>query len=578
MLKNDYPMESYLHASLTEVVSAAHNAMRVFAKRNLALAMQNAPDKTTTASVDMVAELEARSNSIVSLRDIQRVLHLFDYFLRDIQNVGGVSMKKEEQFRRSMLLAVGLVYYLKLDRVSRLEFVQMINALPTEADEMIDLEGALVDAMNETMQGTEIPAGIAITRGLKENVFATISCLFARVPLLIVGPPGTSKTLAVNIVADNANGSDSTNPYFRPRPRLDLFHYQCSKLSTSREIANVFDKAQQRQNRVDRDKHVCAVFMDEAGLADERRESLKVLHYLLEGHMSARPDVGFVAISNHVLDAAKSNRCVMLMRPEPDDEEMQSIASGILLGIRQDGQMRIHDFDVDGTVIVAREFVSRICLGYMDLLRTSGPTTDFGTWFGLRDFVYFLRYLREQSQIAGTRIILPIAVIVGAIERNFNGVCHVEFLDVTKCFLAKISPAAVSTHRQSFRHPIMVLKDALATTGHSNVATRPRFKMIIDGTEDDSTLRLLRAGNVVNVTGKSLFKLSNLAGNVEMERLRLISGVKYAALQGNLAVLSQTDPVNESFYDLTNQRFSEIIGRDGKPTFYTNIAVGGISR
>jgi hypothetical protein len=188
MLTNDYPMESYLHASLTEVVSAAHNAMRVFAKRNIALAMQNAPDKTTAASVDTEAELEARSNSIVSLRDIQRVLHLFDYFLSDIQNVGGVSMEKEDQYRRSMLLAVGLVYYLKLDRASRLEFVQMIKALPTEADERIDIEGALVDAMNETMQGTEVPAGIAITRGLEENVFATISCLFARVPLLIVGP------------------------------------------------------------------------------------------------------------------------------------------------------------------------------------------------------------------------------------------------------------------------------------------------------------------------------------------------------------------------------------------------------
>jgi ATPase family associated with various cellular activities (AAA) len=406
-------------------------------------------------------------------------------------------------------------------------------------------------------------------------VFATISCLFARVPLLIVGPPGTSKTLAVNVVADNANGSDSVNPFFRSRPRLDLFLYQCSKLSTSKEIANVFEQAQQRQNRVDRDKHVCAVFMDEAGLPEESKESLKVLHYLLEGHMSARPDVGFVAISSHVLDAAKSNRCVMLMRPEPDEQEIQSIASGLLLGMRQDGQARIHDFDVDGTVIGAPNFISLICESYMDLLRTS----DFGTWFGLRDFVYFLRYLHEKAQSSGTRIILPIAVLVAAIERNFNGVCHQEFLDVSNCFLAKIvSEKSRSTHHQCFRHPIMVLKDALATIGHSNVAARPRFKMIIDGTEDDSILRLLRAGNVINVTGKSLFMLSNLTENVESERLRLISGVKYAALQGNLAVLSQTDSINESFYDLTNQRFSEITDRNGKPTFYTDIAVGGISR
>ena len=48
--------------------------------------------------------------------------------------------------------------------------------------------------------------------------------------------------------------------------------------------------------------------MDEADLPEEEKESLKVLHYYLEGHMSIKAKVGFVAITNHVLDAAKSNR------------------------------------------------------------------------------------------------------------------------------------------------------------------------------------------------------------------------------------------------------------------------------
>jgi hypothetical protein len=44
--------------------------------------------------------------------------------------------------------------------------------------------------------------------------------------------------------------------------------------------------------------------MDEAGLPEKEKESLKVLHFLLEGHMSTTAEVGFVGISNHVLDAA----------------------------------------------------------------------------------------------------------------------------------------------------------------------------------------------------------------------------------------------------------------------------------
>jgi hypothetical protein len=129
------------------------------------------------------------------------------------------------------------------------------------------------------------------------------------------------KTLSVNIVADNSNGEDSSSPFYRRHARLSLFHYQCSKQSTSKELLAVFDKVTQRQKRIDPLRHPCFVLMDEVGLPEEEKESLKVLHYLLEGHMSAKAQVSFVGISNHVLDAAKSIRCIMLLREEPDQEE-----------------------------------------------------------------------------------------------------------------------------------------------------------------------------------------------------------------------------------------------------------------
>jgi len=58
---------------------------------------------------------------------------------------------------------------------------------------------------------------------------------------------------------------------------------------------------------VDSKEHKCLVVMDEAGLPEESKESLKVLHYYLERHMSIKAKVAFVAITNHALDAAKSN-------------------------------------------------------------------------------------------------------------------------------------------------------------------------------------------------------------------------------------------------------------------------------
>jgi hypothetical protein len=91
----------------------------------------------------------------------------------------------------------------------------------------------------------------------------------------------------------------------------------------------------------------------------------------------------------------------------------------------------------------------------------------------------------------------------------------------------------------SFRDPMMVLKDALSpATAYAGQMNRPRFKLIIDCTDDDSTLRLLSIGEGAEVAKRSLYKLSNLSENADLERLRLISGVKFAALQGNFDVLT----------------------------------------
>ena len=331
-------MPAFLRASLTEVVSESHEIMRRFAAQNIIASIRRArvaEDRDDMDPIEEEEEAKERARSVVSLRDIQRVFALFEYFFEDLTKDGlqASTWTESEKQRRAMLLAVATVYYLRLDDHSRGEFISMIQSLPTEAGQTPTLLEILDAAMDTVIAGSEIPLGIAVTRGLRENIFVTLVCSLSQTPLLIVGPPGTSKTLSVNIVDGNANGSDSLSKFYGMRPRLSLFHYQCSKQSTSSEIAAVFAQAIQRQERIDESKHRCVVFMDEAGLPESERESLKVLHYLLEGHMSAKAKVGFVAISNHVLDAAKSNRCVMLLRQEPDDAEMQRCVGRVLSAV-----------------------------------------------------------------------------------------------------------------------------------------------------------------------------------------------------------------------------------------------------
>lgn len=565
-------MKSLLRASLTEMVSTSHEMIRKFAKENIADAFGRFRNDS---EVDNDAVERARS--VVSLRDIQRVFALYAFFIRDMPDI----LCGNDSDQSAILLSIAIVYYLRLDNISREKFVEAIDAVTTVFAVNLRLLDVLNKGMDTIVAATNVPVGIAMTRGLKENIFATLVCSLSQTPLIIVGPPGASKTLAVHIVGDNASGSDSCSTFYSSRPRLSLFHYQCSKTSTSKEIAAVFDQAFQRQENVDSTKNRCVVFMDEAGLPEEEKESLKVLHYLLEGHMSAKSKVGFVAISNHILDAAKSNRCAMLLRQDPDEEEMLSIAVGVLFDFRQDGHYCAHDVQLDEKLLSAQQFATSLCSSYTYLFDEGSPVFHLNTFYGLRDFVYLLKAIRSLSRVESTRFITTIKTIVYAIERNFNGVLDQELYEVTACF---VKPLMALFSMQSdvldfgFRDPLSVLKEALQPVDWKNYSIRPRFKLVIDCTEDDSILRLLSKSGIVEMNRKSLHKLSSLPDDVEFERIRLVSGVKFAAMQGNFAVLSQTEPVNESFYDLFNQRFHELTKQDGSVTMFANIAVGGVSR
>ena len=62
-----------------------------------------------------------------------------------------------------------------------------------------------------------------------------------------------------------------------------MFSYQCSQLSTSESILNVFRQAETIQSKKDRNKFVSIVVLDEVGLAEDSPGlSLKILHPLLE--------------------------------------------------------------------------------------------------------------------------------------------------------------------------------------------------------------------------------------------------------------------------------------------------------
>ena len=201
---------------------------------------------------------------------------------------------------------------------------------------------------------------------------------------------------------------------------LDPHFYQCSRRTTSNEIQIVFSRAINRQRSHSKFKLpiYCVVFMDEAGLPEESHESLKVLHYHLD-----RQEVSFVAITNHILDAAKTNRAVSLFRPEASEEDLQTLAKGCLCTTPNDPPPELKK-DL--------EIIVQFCPAYSHLM----AKPDFNHFFGLRDFIHFVNYLRRHRD----QMLTP-QLVMEALERNFNG--SDKFGQICSTFLSMVRAAAV---------------------------------------------------------------------------------------------------------------------------------------
>ena len=90
--------------------------------------------------------------------------------------------------------------------------------------------------------------GIALNRALKENLFTCFTCIDNTVPLIIVGKPGTGKSLSFQILYNTLKGEYSEKEIFKKKGKLYRYYYQGSETSTAKGIKQVFKKALNAKN------------------------------------------------------------------------------------------------------------------------------------------------------------------------------------------------------------------------------------------------------------------------------------------------------------------------------------------
>ena len=397
-------------AALTEVIVSSQKLIRQYAFEELK--KRKLPEQ----------EAKQSSKCCVSQRDIQRIFTFYKWLLNVYQRMKPHNDDDITSCYRAILVALGIVYYMRLNRKYRARYEQDLSLRHKFA--VLKFSEVFQSELEWYTQQVEFPKGIAKTQALKENLFAIIVCTVTQTPLIIVGVPGTSKTLSFNIVMSNLKGQESKRSVFRNTDiflSLDPHFYQCSRCTTSNEIQTVFSRAitRQKNNALFSLPIKCVVFMDEAGLPEHSHESLKVLHSYLDN-----PSVSFVAISNTVLDAAKTNRAVSLFRDPTEITEYLGILATECLFESPDCPPPSLKEHID--IIVDLQNAYTYIITEMKL----------NNFFGLRDFIHFLHYIRRKCVQRDTNLSLHQVgqLVTESLERNFSGSQQLsEILEVFLC-------------------------------------------------------------------------------------------------------------------------------------------------
>ena len=133
------------------------------------------------------------------------------------------------------------------------------------------------------MDNMRLGENIAKNVALRENVFMMAICIELRIPLFIVGKPGSSKSLAKAIINASMRGKSSQTDLLKNFKAVQMFSHQCSQMSTPEGVIEVFNKAKRFQNKQGVKSCVAVVVLDEVGLAEDSPNlPLKALHPLLE--------------------------------------------------------------------------------------------------------------------------------------------------------------------------------------------------------------------------------------------------------------------------------------------------------
>ena len=510
--------------------------------------IHNLMTEIVLACQNYIRDIEKEPSS-TSLRDVERCLELTDWFIDKVVKKKSTSLSA---LACSFVLGISFVYFYRLNTketrdglwktINGMDVNWKARGIKAKGFDPLANRGGFEKVINSLQEGfcknVILEDGIAMNQALMENLFVTIICILNRIPIFVVGKPGSSKTLTMQVIASNLQGKQSPIAFWRKFPAVYIFQYQCSPMSDSHSIQHQFDMAVRYQQHAE--NTITVLLLDEVGLAEHSPDMpLKVLHGML-----VKPPIAIVGLSNWTLDPAKMNRAICLQRTDPSPSDIHLTGSRIVSS--EENSLNI--------------WLEPLAKSYHDIY-----TTQKGREFiGMRDYYSLIKYLKKTLDTE--KCTLDVNILTTALCRNFGGkpeiMTRIQCTFHTNCF--NLSAPEVLP-------PCKILLLA-------NLQDRAaRHVMVL--TKNGAALPLMFGADILDPCETVVLVGSEFKDDkTELHLVQQINEVKLAMASGKTLVLLNHDNIYEALYDVLNQRYLFKKDKAGVTRRMLRLAIGSRSQ
>eukprot|EP01028_Stygiella_incarcerata_P001133 TRINITY_DN1177_c0_g1_i4.p1 TRINITY_DN1177_c0_g1~~TRINITY_DN1177_c0_g1_i4.p1 ORF type:complete len:4726 (-),score=1175.89 TRINITY_DN1177_c0_g1_i4:213-14390(-) len=486
-------------------------------------------------------ELDGGNYAVVSQRDFQRFFTFLEFF-----NKWKVIRQENETFHRSdnhyITLALCLCYYFRLSSSPTQSSDDKKKEMLKTIEDSIGLDPGcgknfLKDELSLLTGGSDSPFGefIIPNRMIRENLYVLLLCIATKIPVMVIGVPGSSKTLSFQTLREEL-AKNRTKTSFLSKdvfPSIDTTPFQCTKFTTASQIHNLLENATIRQKERGPTDDLTCVFIDEANIPGVESESMKALHSFADDHV-----ISIVMVANVGFDYAKMNRAVVIHRETPSASDTIDIIRKLSgkdeflvkkIGKRYSAYM--YNFNA--------EHVTKYQLG-------RGKFITPQKLFGLRDLYHWC--IDMSSPLLGEKITLG-----NLFERNFGGVWEKDLKNIVRHFTGFMSDQMQGINLLG---QIECMKLALQRLPVLNLTDR--FTLVIDDTRCHGALNMLKMSGVIPSNAQVIYG-SHFGRDQRGLRPPIVLKKFKAAVQmgeeNHCIVLVECGSIFENLYDFLNKVF-----------------------